>query len=781
MPAKRFTNQVGIGRQDLSTGFVQGSNSLRARLQEFSQVTKQASNILETQRGQEEAREAIAEGKAEPGKFKTKEAGTMERMLTGGTAAKAYNKTLETAYLASLGQDIQEQINEYAVDNVDDIIKFNNDVAGYLNGLYKEVDPSVLNDVKHYAEAKTSQLRMEVHRNTINKNEKIATEEIKSGISASLEEAERLALAGNVEGAKQSAFQAHLLVDRLFDLEHISKEEKKNSKHQIDNKVYEQSLRFEGRTILKGKDGESKFVAWLHDKTNNPTKNHSVDEWGTLMSTLTADFTHSQALSRGIKIKNKAKLKEAYTNFTNRVKSGFKISPEEYKELEKQFKGTPYEKGYHTLRVIQNYSLLSNEEKLQAKVDILKKEKPSTTDMMQLEAFRESDAVNLESATKNGLSHADKQGIINLGSLDWGNLKESFRKRAIQAEIASEYNGVDMLFLTPEEINQISAKLESGEMTVNEQVTLVRAISNTIATMKRRAEGEYMSGYEFLSEAFDVEYALNSDGSFKGDEEKKRWAHPNPEKIWELLSKKGHGNFAMAGSSKNPNVSELILRGNEKLKQGIVKIQNPPSTEKSFLAETEDYLGDIYAPIDVSRITSTAKAIYAQVHGNEDYNKEMWRQSLALASGGVEIINGHKVAMSGQSRGDFAWKLGSIRDDDKELEGGFLFFTNHQAVGILNSPYVKFVQVGDNEYWVELRQTIQGGQARPEMLLKADGSPYTFYTDDKRGRSGRSLEELSPLTDDLNYKQGWGLHPRLKTRHKHGAKIRAYKKSVKDV
>ena len=42
-------------------------------------------------------------------------------------------------------------------------------------------------------------------------------------------------------------------------------------------------------------------------------------------------------------------------------------------------------------------------------------------------------------------------------------------------------------------------------------------------------EGEYISGYEYLSEALDIEYALNSDGSFKGARVLVAFGGPN---IW---------------------------------------------------------------------------------------------------------------------------------------------------------------------------------------------------------------------------------------------------------
>ena len=333
MPAKRFTNQVGIGKQNLSTGFVQGSNSLRNRLQEFSQVTKQASKVLETQRGQEEAREAIAEGKAEPGKFKRKEAGTMERMLTGGTAAKEYNKALETAYLASLGHDIQEKINEYKVKNIDDIIKFNNDVGGYLTGLYKEVDPLVLNDVKNYAEAKVSQSRMDVHKNTINKNKKIAFGKSIAGVDSFANEAYSLARAGNKDASDEAASRAFSIIDSLVESGDLKTDQAIKMKSGINREKTEQRLRLGLDNILKSEGEEAAFKS-LIDMASTPEKGHTPDEWDSFISSAHAGL--NQEVARAAKAASRIVSEEAkkISNLEIEINTGKGNAEKQSKEID---------------------------------------------------------------------------------------------------------------------------------------------------------------------------------------------------------------------------------------------------------------------------------------------------------------------------------------------------------------------------------------------------------------------------------------------------------------
>ena len=98
MPAKRFTDQVSIQSQNLSTGFVQGSNSLINRLQSFKQSTERLVDVVETKRGQEEAQQVQLQKEGGITQApKKKEVGIAEKILTGGVSANAYNKSLETA------------------------------------------------------------------------------------------------------------------------------------------------------------------------------------------------------------------------------------------------------------------------------------------------------------------------------------------------------------------------------------------------------------------------------------------------------------------------------------------------------------------------------------------------------------------------------------------------------------------------------------------------------------------------------------------------------------
>jgi len=198
--AKRFTDQVQIGSQNLSTGFVQGTNSVLSRLNQFKQSTDRLVNIVETKRGQEEAQQASLEGKP----FKKKEAGIAERILTGGISTNSYNKSLETAYFAGLGNDSKEALAAIEAESPDNITQFNEKAQGYISGVLQSVDPTVQGQVAQFLDNQLTNSRIRVHKNTIKKNKAEAVAESAKAVTSFGNEAATLSREGNELGAAKS-------------------------------------------------------------------------------------------------------------------------------------------------------------------------------------------------------------------------------------------------------------------------------------------------------------------------------------------------------------------------------------------------------------------------------------------------------------------------------------------------------------------------------------------------------------------------------------------------
>jgi len=116
MPPKRFTETVSIQPQNLSTGFVQGSNSLLNRLQAFKQSSNRFDQAVEFKRKQEDSRQAQA--------LQASEKANEKKLREQESENIKYKKSLETAYLAGLGNDTKEAISAIEAENPDNIVQF---------------------------------------------------------------------------------------------------------------------------------------------------------------------------------------------------------------------------------------------------------------------------------------------------------------------------------------------------------------------------------------------------------------------------------------------------------------------------------------------------------------------------------------------------------------------------------------------------------------------------------------------------------------------------------
>lgn len=283
--ARRFEETVGIGSQNLSTGFVQGSNTLLNRLQGFKQATETLIDVAETKRGQEEAQQAIAEGKP----FKKKESSLVEQVLTGGTATAQYNKSIETAYLAGLSNDAKEALNAIEAENPDNITQFNEKAQGYINGVLKEVDQSVLPQVSQFLDSQLTNARMRVHNKTIAKNKADADAESKVAVDSFGNEAARLAREGNQEGAAEQILLAFEGLDALVESGAIDVNQASMKKREIEREASEQTRR-KGYDDIFETEGAARAFEQLEEDSGNVPKGWTPDEWDSFIASSQADL-----------------------------------------------------------------------------------------------------------------------------------------------------------------------------------------------------------------------------------------------------------------------------------------------------------------------------------------------------------------------------------------------------------------------------------------------------------------------------------------------------------
>ncbi len=305
--ATRFQDNVQLQPQNLSTGFAQGAPSVLQKLQTFNKATESLIGSVEAQAGIEEAKGKDISQK--------REVGISEALLTGGVRTAAYNKSLETAYLAGLSNDTREQIAAIEAENSADINAFNEKVNGYINGALKEVDPSVQEQFLQFADNQVTNARIRVHSNTVRKNKRAADAESAVAIQDFGNEAAALAREGNVTGSVEAIANAFGVIDGMVESDSLSADKAAKMKREIEREASEQSLRLQFDNVI-AEDGVNGAQGKLEEIENKPAKGWLPDEWDTFTRSLQADI-NQEAVRLS---KEQAKLKSASAKEVSNLK-----------------------------------------------------------------------------------------------------------------------------------------------------------------------------------------------------------------------------------------------------------------------------------------------------------------------------------------------------------------------------------------------------------------------------------------------------------------------------
>jgi len=172
--------------------------------------------------------------------------------------------------------------------------------------------------------------------------------------------------------------------------------------------------------------------------------------------------------------------------------------------------------------------------------------------------------------------------------------------------------------------------------------------------------------------------------------------------------------FSMAGATGDKNLMSIVFRGQELLKNKVVKA--PSNTD--YLMVTDKYLGDVYDPTDKAATIEAAKAHYAATAGNQVvFNETAWDESLAAVTGGISEINGHKLELPrGVDEDSFENFIDSFSASDVETFGGVMGYTDEQAAEAIQDARIK--SIGSNEYVVMTNDV--------QALFKANGEPFVL-------------------------------------------------------
>ena len=236
--AQRFDQQVAITRQNLTTGAAQGLQSLAGDFQRFSQQAAQEFVDQRVIQAEEAGRAAFVEGQAP--QFRE------EDRFIGGATAKAFNRGLRHSYLASLGNDIRQDLASIETANETDIAGYMSAISANRAALAKEVDPFVRNEVLQSFDEQATTGRIRVERNQAAKLRKESLAQGKAHLDQVLSDAERFARAGDDQASAIAIQEGIAATDSMVESGLIT-----------DTQAAEQ------KTLLNRKSAEQKFIGQL--------------------------------------------------------------------------------------------------------------------------------------------------------------------------------------------------------------------------------------------------------------------------------------------------------------------------------------------------------------------------------------------------------------------------------------------------------------------------------------------------------------------------------------
>ena len=632
--AKRFTDQVQIRPQNLSTGFVEGSNSVLSRLNQFKQSTERLVGVVEAKRGKEEAQQDIAEGKP----FKRKEAGIAETILTGGISTKAYNKSLETAYLAGLGNDSREALAGIEAENPDSITQFNEKAQGYISGVLKSVDPSVQNQVADFLDSQVTNSRIRVHRNTIKKNKAEAVAESSKAITTFGNEAASLAREGNPEGAAESALQSFSVIDGLVESGDLATDKAANIKREINREMTEQVSRKKFDDILEG-EGTEVAEQELNKIRSKAPKGWTPDEWKTYTNSQQTDINRQKAKASARSQAIAKEASKALKQYETAMGLGFDVDPQEKVRVKELVAGTTQQEQFDRINKTASFSVLSIDDRAEALNNI---ETGQLDDVADFTAMLKANNEINRLATEDGYSLGVNQGIIQEISFNPQD-PLTLSLKADQAETLSNHYGVPVSPLSDSEANSLAQNINL--MTVAEKVQLANTLNEAPA-------------------------------------------------VWGQISPKNQQVFSMAGATGDSVLMATVFNGQELLKEKLVTAAKP----SEYLSISDDFLGDVYGIQDKSAILEAAKAHYASIAGNVDvFDTDAWETSLSAVTGGIGEVNGNKIELPrGVDEDTFEDFIDEFSGPQVALLGGVLGFDDNQAASAIQNGKIK--SVGSNKY-----------------------------------------------------------------------------------
>jgi hypothetical protein len=645
---KRFTEQVQISPQNLSTGAASGIMSLSQRLSDFGAQIDQSASRIGAKRGQEQGEQVEQKRDPETGKIQAPEkrkASIGDILLTGGATTQAYNKTVRDGYLAGLENDTRLELAKIEQENPDNILAYNEKAEGMRKGMLKTVDPSARQAVQQFMDQQITGARIRVQGKSLQKAKAEANSQRLTAIDEAGNQAATFARGGDQLSSAQALQDAFANIDGMVKSGDMESSKAAEAKRELEREATEQGFRFKYESIAEGEDGIKKALTKIDEDRKKIPKGWTPDEWDSFISSAQSSVIRRKSINDAKGLEQSKLAKEALKDYQKAKSLGYEVSPKETARVNALIgDDLELQEAMSITNQVSSFSLLSVSDRNDALAAM------QTGELDDVDLFAESVKANArinKAATEDAYSLGIRQGLVEDTAFDI-NDPESLAARQRSADMLSEHYGVEASPLKAAEVQLVADMIP--DMTPNEKVALANTLSVAPA-------------------------------------------------LWGQLSEKNEGAFAMAGATGDATVMRGVFKGQQLISEKLVRL---PS-EADMLAEYEDLVGDAYGTQDKADLYRAVKNYYAAATKDPtggELDSSAMEQSVAAVSGGIQNVNGFKtVVPRGVAGDDFEDLFDDMHRDVVKRLGGVHGLTDDEAAEIIGNA--RIVGVKDGQYIVQ--------------------------------------------------------------------------------
>lgn len=253
--AERFQRERGIRQVQVRTGTAGAVRSLADRLEAFKGIGAAATQVglaehrrAAIKRGVETAAQVPIErkeGVTQVPEFK-------EETFFGGIEARAHNKALRAAYLASLDRDIRLNVGRIEAENKDNLQAFNDSIEGYSKGLLNNVDPASRGQIEQLLQDRVLPSQLTVQETDIKKQNKIAAEELQFSADSALDDAIRFANNGDIRSSADGLLSYSAVIDSQVEAGFITPVKAQELKREAELRATQANIVGTVRSLVTG-------------------------------------------------------------------------------------------------------------------------------------------------------------------------------------------------------------------------------------------------------------------------------------------------------------------------------------------------------------------------------------------------------------------------------------------------------------------------------------------------------------------------------------------------